>query len=101
MQTITMFKGNVRVRGEDGNKIFIEHVHVRYIGVTVRVHSFTIINFRVNFPWNVGNFRPRLKKGPKAFWVVITIGADFVHVFNSTVTQHAFDGRAEAFKLIS
>jgi hypothetical protein len=48
-----MFKGNVRVRGEDGNKIFIEHV--RYIGVTVRVHSFTIIYFR-------GNFRPRLKK---------------------------------------
>ena len=91
-----MFKGNVRVRGEDGNKIFIEHV--RYI--TVRAHSFTIIYFRGNFPWNVGNFRPRLKKGPKAFWVVITIGADFVHVFKSTVTQHAFDGRAEAFKLI-
>ena len=92
MQTITMFKGNVRVRGEDGNKIFIEHV--RYIGVTVRVHSFTIVYFRGNFPWDVGNFKPRLKKISKAFWVVITIGADFVHVIKSNVTQHAFDGRA-------
>ena len=46
------------------------------------------------FTQNVGNFRLRLKKGPKAFWIAITVGTDFVHIFKSTATQHSFDGRA-------
>ena len=89
----TLLRGNVRVREEDGNKIFIENF--RYIGVTIFVHSFTLIYFAVeNLPRMLETLDFVLKKDQKRFGVVITVGTDFVHIFKSTFTQYSFDGRA-------
>ena len=95
---ILAFRITVRVRRKDGSKYSL---NIFAMSVLLSACSLSLsFSFIETFPGMLLTFDFVLKKGPKAFWIVITRRADCVHVFKVAVMQHLFNCRAEAFKFI-